>query len=607
MVAAADISVWHNFDTVSSGLIRSLTSSVIAFAAILTSASGSQSVTLAWDPNPETDIAGYRVKYGTAPGSYVQSIDIGNTTTATIPNLAEGSTYYFVVTARNTSASESAPSNEVSITVAGNQPPSVTMTSPTNGTAVFTPGTITLAANASDNDGTISRVEFFSDGTKVGEATSSPYRSACQVLAAGTYRFTARAIDDRGAATQSAAVLLTAEELPITAPSGISSVNYKSTTGVHLTVTGAAGGTQSILASTDLKNWTLLASVVNSTGTVAVNDPSAVNLSRRFYVVTDGTVTTEPVGFTKLRIAGKAKKQTSASSYLGINLVNPPIYQGTVTSRGSQSIGDAEADWVEDQFNGANGDCYLEIVSGPFAGITSDILATNAANKTLTIDDDLSSFLSGGERFKIRKHRTIADVFGKNNESGLKSSTSFSSSDEVRLFNPVTQTFLIYYFDSARRGWRTSADVVTDVSNTKLYLDQGVAIRRRATGDLTLIVTGAVKTGPTVVPMGANSNLPANMYPAGLLTLGNCGLYKGGTSGFAGASKVSSADEVQIWSGTAFKRYFYKTGGSGGIGWRNSANLSVDASNTLIPLGSSVYVVRKNSRAPFNWTIQQPF
>jgi hypothetical protein len=135
-----------------------------------------------------------------------------------------------------------------------------------------------------------------------------------------------------------------------------------------------------------------------------------------------------------------------------------------------------------------------------------------------------------------------------------------------------------------------------------------MVISRKATGTITLVVTGAVKTGPTLVPIGANSNLCANMYPAGTLTLGNSGLYTGSsTSGLGGASKISGADEVQIWNGSALRRYFYKTGGSGGIGWRVSSNLKSDASGTQIPNGSAIYVIRKNGRPAFNWKIQQPF
>jgi len=78
---------------------------------------GAPSVILAWDPSPSTNVAGYRVYYGPAAGNYTDRLDVGNVTTATVPNLQAGVTYYFVVTAYNAAGVESLPSNEVAYTV----------------------------------------------------------------------------------------------------------------------------------------------------------------------------------------------------------------------------------------------------------------------------------------------------------------------------------------------------------------------------------------------------------------------------------------------------------------------------------------------------------
>ena len=77
----------------------------------------SAQVTLAWDPNNEPDIAGYQVYYGTSTGIYTDSIDVNNSTTCTISDLEEGQTYYFAVTAYNSSYEESGFSNEVVNTI----------------------------------------------------------------------------------------------------------------------------------------------------------------------------------------------------------------------------------------------------------------------------------------------------------------------------------------------------------------------------------------------------------------------------------------------------------------------------------------------------------
>jgi len=80
------------------------------------SAQTSQSVTLAWDPSPGTNIASYVVYSGTASGSYSASTSV-NQTQASLGGLQSGQTYFFAVTARNTTGVESVPSNEVSYQV----------------------------------------------------------------------------------------------------------------------------------------------------------------------------------------------------------------------------------------------------------------------------------------------------------------------------------------------------------------------------------------------------------------------------------------------------------------------------------------------------------
>jgi hypothetical protein len=72
------------------------------------------SVTLVWDANTETDIAGYKMYVGTASGTYAAPVDVGKVTTYCVTNLVSGTTYYFAVTAYNTSGMESPKSAEIS-------------------------------------------------------------------------------------------------------------------------------------------------------------------------------------------------------------------------------------------------------------------------------------------------------------------------------------------------------------------------------------------------------------------------------------------------------------------------------------------------------------
>lgn len=81
------------------------------------------SVTALWDANAETDIAGYKLYQGGSSRAYTNVVDVGNVTGHTISNLALAGTYYFAVTAYNTSGIESDFSAEVAYTAPGKPAP----------------------------------------------------------------------------------------------------------------------------------------------------------------------------------------------------------------------------------------------------------------------------------------------------------------------------------------------------------------------------------------------------------------------------------------------------------------------------------------------------
>lgn len=66
-----------------------------------------------WNENPESDIAGYRVYWGTTPGSYQWSRDVGSQTICDLTDLQADTRYFIAVTARDYWGNESAYSAEV--------------------------------------------------------------------------------------------------------------------------------------------------------------------------------------------------------------------------------------------------------------------------------------------------------------------------------------------------------------------------------------------------------------------------------------------------------------------------------------------------------------
>jgi hypothetical protein len=87
-----------------------------------------------------------------------------------------------------------------------NNPPTVSISAPPNNATFIELANLTIDASAFDSDGSVTKVEFFVNGSKVGEDTSAPYSFGWNGVPAGNYALTAIATDNLGATATSSAV-----------------------------------------------------------------------------------------------------------------------------------------------------------------------------------------------------------------------------------------------------------------------------------------------------------------------------------------------------------------------------------------------------------------
>ena len=99
----------------SSGLIRKILflTLVLVLFPLLTPKVHSSQVTLAWDANSESHLAGYKVYYGESSRNYDQAIDVGNQTSYSLTQIPDYQETYFAVTAYDKYGQESSFSEEV--------------------------------------------------------------------------------------------------------------------------------------------------------------------------------------------------------------------------------------------------------------------------------------------------------------------------------------------------------------------------------------------------------------------------------------------------------------------------------------------------------------
>jgi hypothetical protein len=175
-------------------LQNSIVTSLILFLTLSLSSIGSAAqIKLAWNPNIEPDLAGYKVYCGTASGAYGTPINVGNVTTYTLTGLTNGQTYFIAVTAYDTSGNESSYSDEVSGTA--NESETVSTPSVLAGPTTGTTGTSYSysTGGSSSNLGHSVEYQFDWKGTA---SDLSPWGSATQSktwASAGTYNVRSRA------------------------------------------------------------------------------------------------------------------------------------------------------------------------------------------------------------------------------------------------------------------------------------------------------------------------------------------------------------------------------------------------------------------------------
>ena len=131
----------------------------------------------------------------------------GTTSDVNWTGLEEDSSYEWYASANDGVNTANSPVRRFSTTA--NQAPLVSLSAPANNASFTAPAALTLAADATDSDDGIAKVEFYQGGVKLGEDTSSPYEFNVSGLLIGNYAYTAMGIDVAGKTTLSSVVNVT--------------------------------------------------------------------------------------------------------------------------------------------------------------------------------------------------------------------------------------------------------------------------------------------------------------------------------------------------------------------------------------------------------------
>ncbi|WP_162129531.1 BNR-4 repeat-containing protein [Algibacter luteus] len=297
-----------------------------------------------------------------------------------------------------------------------NNPPLVNITSPTNGASFNDGDVVTISADASDSDGTVSQVEFFVNGSSVGIDTSSPY-SLNWTIGVGSYDISAVARDNESATGSSSVVTVTGNStvnnppsVSITSPANGASFND----GDVITISADASDSDGTVSQVEFFvngssvgidtsspysiNWTI--GIGSYDISVVATDNESATGSSSIVTVTGNDTSTPTEAYVNSIVAehqseGKGRKRGVAIVTI-LDDTGNPVSGASVTGTFSGTFNET----VNDS-SGSDGTVTLLTSSTAKGGVTVNFCVDNVTHATLTYNSSLNVVTCSGSGAKL--------------------------------------------------------------------------------------------------------------------------------------------------------------------------------------------------------------
>ena len=419
--------------------------------------------TLAWDPNTESDLAGYKVHYGTASGSYTVHTDVHNVTTYTVTGLTAGQTYYFAATAYDASGNESGYSNPVSYAVPSANGAPTTPATPTAGASSAPANTaITFITSATDPNGDNLQYQYdWGGGVLSGWGAASQSHSWA---AAGQYAVKAQARDSLGLASAwSGAKTVTISQSP---QNQAPAANAGSDQTVNAAAAVSLSGT-----GTDPEKGTLTYQWRQTGGTSAtLSNPTSAKSSFTAPSIATGTAT---LTF-ELRVTDAAG--LSAVDTLAVVVQSPDI-DGDKVPNSQDAFPANPAEWKDSNGNGIGDNAEAAAAAAASAKqapeapllvspINNAVVSTMAILKTGAFRTAVTGTTHAKSRWQVFRDEDAACVLDIQSAIALTSLTV----PKLVLDEGTPYFWRVQFIDSkgAASAWSDYEDFVTSKTNADL-------------------------------------------------------------------------------------------------------------------------------------------
>ncbi len=517
------------------------------------------SVSLTSPANSSTVLAGTPVVLGAVAAdadgtiSNVRFLANGNLigTASGVPYTATwiptaGGTYSLIAQATDSSGNVTS-SSALTLTVAGNTPPSVAISAPATGNSVRVGTSVTVTAAASDTDGIVTSVQFFANGVSLGTDTTSPFTASWTPQSEGLYRLTAVATDNSGAITTSAITTVLAVSNTASAGDTVYSGTYQ-----------GAGETGNF-ALINMRGTSATLIAYSTTGTPKTYFYSGISVD-----VSGGFSKTDTAG--KTVITGTATESGVSGTFdgtrlffIGLNLSLTPsnsavasgYYSGNLSGNFNSTIS---------AIVGANGAIYVYVTNGSFVDAGSSTVnaagsfsITTANGNRITGKADpttgfLTGSLSGGNGGTFTGALSTGAVFSDGTLRNLSTRGQVGTGGNVLIAGfyvngTAPKQILIRAIGPTLANYGVSGALVDPV--LQLYNGNGSLLTSNDNwGGNAAIATASGSSGAFA--------LPASSADACLLVTLNPGLYSAQVSGNGGGTGIALVEVYDVDAAVAF-------------------------------------------------------
>lgn len=292
------------------------------------------------------------------------------------------------------------------------------------------------------------------------------------------------------------------------------------------------------------------------------------------------TAYTDPSGYVTVNITPAPGPGSTATSAFSVSLRDSKKFSSKATAVSGQTVTIGGQSWVPNtQWADAETPhlLFIENTDGEEAFL---ITANTADSITVDAPISLESRFPADANVHIVEATTLGKLFGVTSaDVKFQEATNSSQADNVYLRSGSTYTQ--YWFT----GTKWTRNGLSNNNNDVVFPDEGVFVVRRSTEPLALVFTGSVPVANQLTSVPSGSTFVGSRYPVNtkIKDMGFLAL-----PGWSSNSTFANADQVYLWTGGSWQRYWHT-----GSQWTKNGLSNND--EDVIPGNSALFIIKSSS------------